>query len=131
MPNIYVEEFTFLETDTQMYIMLPAQKGECENARLTYNGKNVMLLQRNNSLLVLKDIPTNIRPKLKNGRPVILAEVAGDNKTIIRGYTVNLTIDENVPNKDNLSEDFDKDFGFLKEVMNNEEYFAFKTQVGF
>lgn len=130
MPNIYVEEFTFLETGTQMYIMLPAQKGECENARLTYNGKNVMLLQRNNSLLVLKGIPTNIRPKLKNGRPVILAEVAGD-KTIIRGYTVNLTIDENVPNKDNLSEDFDKDFGFLKEVMNNEEYFAFKTQVGF
>ena len=62
---------------------------------------------------------------------MILAEVAGDNKTIIRGYTVNLTIDENVPNKDNLSEDFDKDFGFLKEVMNNEEYFAFKTQVGF
>ncbi len=131
MPNTYIKEFTFIEADTQMYIMLPAQKDACEDASLRYNGKNVMLLQRNGDLLILKDIPTTIRPKLKHGRPVVLAEVAGNNKTIVRGYTVNLLIDEKIPDKDSLSKDFDTDFGFLKEILSEDKYREFKLRAGF
>ena len=130
MPNTYIKEFTFIEADTQIYIMIPAPKDECEYAKLTYNGKNVMLLERNGSLLILKDIPTNIRPKLKSGRPLVLAEVSANN-AIVRGYTVSLSVDNNVPDKDTLSADFDTDFGFLKEILSEDKYREFKLRAGF
>ena len=130
MPNTYIKEFTFIEADTQMYIMIPVQKDECEDAKLTYNGKNIMLLERNGSLLILKDIPTNIRSKLKSGRPLVLAEVSANN-AIVRGYTVSLSVDNNIPDKDTLSEDFDKDFGFLKDILSEDKYREFKLRAGF
>ena len=130
MPNTYIKEFTFIEADTQMYIMIPVQKDGCEDAKLTYNGKNIMLLERNGSLLILKDIPTNIRSKLKSGRPVVLAEVSANN-AIVRGYTVSLSVDNNIPDKDTLSADFDTDFGFLKEILSEDKYREFKLRAGF
>ena len=130
MPNTYIKEFTFIEADTQMYIMIPVQKDECEDAKLTYNGKNIMLLERNGSLLILKDIPTNIRSKLKSGRPLVLAEVSANN-AIVRGYTVSLAVDNNIPDKDTLSADFDTDFGFLKEILSEDKYREFKLRAGF
>lgn len=130
MPNTYIKEFTFIEADTQMYIMIPVQKDGCEYAKLTYNGKNIMLLERNGSLLILKDIPTNIRPKLKSGRPLVLAEVSANN-AIVRGYTVSLSVDNNIPDKDTLSADFDTDFGFLKEILSEDKYREFKLRAGF
>ena len=132
MPDkIMIDEFSLVEADDKLYLFLPAQKDDCEDARLLYNKHNVMLLQRDNSVLVLKDIPQGVRPKLAEQKEITIVEIAGDNQTIVRGYEVDVIINQDIPDEDKLSDDFDRDFGFLKDILSAEDYQEFKQKAGF
>jgi hypothetical protein len=132
MPDkIMIDEFSLVEADDKLYLFLPAQKDDCEDARLLYNKHNVMLLQRDNSVLVLKDIPQGVRPKLAEQKEITVVEIAGDDQTIVRGYEVDVIINQDIPDEDKLSDDFDRDFGFLKDILSAEDYQEFKQKAGF
>jgi hypothetical protein len=132
MPDkIEIDEFSLVEADDKLYLFLPAQKNDCEDARLLYNKHNVMLLQRDNSVLVLKDIPQGVRPKLAEQKEITVVEIAGDNQTIVRGYEVEMIINPDIPNEDKLSDNFDKDFAFLKDILSADDYQKFKSDAGF
>ena len=132
MPDkIEIDEFSLVEADDKLYLFLPAQKNDCEDARLLYNKHNVMLLQRDNSVLVLKDIPQGVRPKLAEQKEITVVEIAGDNQTIVRGYEVEMIINPDIPNEDKLSDNFDKDFAFLKDILSADDYQKFKNDAGF
>ena len=44
---------------------------------------------------------------------------------------MSLSVDNNIPDKDTLSADFDTDFGFLKEILSEDKYREFKLRAGF
>ena len=90
-----------------------------------------MLLQRDNIVLLLKDIPLSARSLLAEQKQITITEIAADNKTIIRGYEVEMIINTNIPNDDKLSENFDKDFSFMQNILSEEEYQKFKKTAGF
>lgn len=132
MPDkVMIDEFSLVQADDKLYLFLPAQKEDCNDANLLYNGHNVMLLQRDNFVLVLKDIPLGVRPILAAQKNITIVEIAADDQTIVRGYEVDVTINPDIPNEDKLSDDFDKDFAFLKDIVSAEDYQEFKQKAGF
>ncbi len=132
MPDkIMIDEFSLVEADDKLYLFLPAQKNDCEDAKLLYNGHNVILLQRDNFVLVLKDIPLGVRPLLAKQKEITIVEIAGDDQTIVRGYEVDVIINQDIPDEDKLSDDFDRNFGFLKDILSAEDYQEFKQKAGF
>ena len=132
MPDkIMIDEFSLIEADDKLYLFLPAQKDDCEDAKLLYNKRNVILLQRDNFVLVLKDIPLVVRPLLAKQKEITIVEIAGDDQTIVRGYEVDVIINQDIPDEDKLSDDFDRDFSFLKDILSAEDYQEFKQKAGF
>ena len=126
-----VDEFSLVQADDKVLLFLPAQEKDCKDARLYYNKKNLMLLQRDNVVLVLKNIPLIARSLLAEQKQVTITEIADDNKTIVRGYEVEMIIDTNIPDEDKLSENFDKDFSFMQSILSEEDYQKFKKTAGF
>ena len=90
-----------------------------------------MLLQRDHTIFVLKDIPQGVRAKLAAQTEITIVEIAADNKTIVRGYEVEMVINSDIPNEDKLSDNFDKDFAFLKDILSADDYQKFKSDAGF
>lgn len=126
-----IDDFSFVQADDKVFLFLPEQKNNCKDARLYYNKKNLMLLQRDNAVLVLKDIPLIVRSSLTEQKQITITEIAADNKTIVRGYEVEMIIDTNIPDEDKLSENFDKDFSFMQSILSEEDYQKFKKTAGF
>lgn len=126
-----IDDFSIVQADDKVFLFLPAQEKDCKEAQLYYNKKNLMLLQRDNIVLILKDIPLSARSLLAEQKQITITEIAADNKTIIRGYEVEMIINTNIPNDDKLSENFDKDFSFMQSILSEEEYQKFKKTVGF
>ena len=132
MPDkILIDDFSVVQADDKMFLFIPAQKADCDEAKLFYNAKNVMLLQRDHTIFVLKDIPQGVRAKLAAQTEITIVEIAADNKTIVRGYEVEMVINPDIPNEDKLSANFDEDFAFLKDVLSAEDYQKFKNDAGF
>lgn len=126
-----IDDFSIVQADDKVFLFLPAQEKDCKEAQLYYNKKNLMLLQRDNIVLILKDIPLSARSLLSEQKQITITEIAADNKTIIRGYEVEMIINTNIPNDDKLSENFDKDFSFMQNILSEEEYQKFKKTAGF
>ncbi len=126
-----IDDFSIVQADDKVFLFLPAQEKDCKEAQLYYNKKNLMLLQRDNIVLILKDIPLSARSLLAEQKQITITEIAADNKTIIRGYEVEMIINTNIPNDDKLSENFDKDFSFMQNILSEEEYQKFKKTAGF
>jgi hypothetical protein len=132
MPDkILIDDFSVVQADDKMFLFLPAQKTDCADAKLFYNTKNVMLLQRDKTIVVLKDIPKGVRTDLAAQKAITIVEIAADNKTIVRGYEVETVINPDIPNEDKLSANFDEDFAFLKDILSAEDYQKFKNDAGF
>ena len=125
-----IDDYSFLKTDDKLYLCFPAQQNDVLNAKILYNGDNVLLLIRNDNFFVFKDIPTNIRQVLQFISSLTVVETKSDNKTIVQGYELDITVDKNVPDYDNMEQLFDADFSFLKEHLNEAEYEKIKNKLG-
>lgn len=129
--RFYIDDYSFLEADNSLYLIFSARKDDCNKAKIQYNTKGTLLLQRNNSIFIFQDIPTNIRKKLITAQSITVSEVDDNNKNFIRGYELTININTNIPDKDELSKNFDDDFSFLTEFISDKEYEKYKNNVGF
>ena len=47
-----IDDYSFLKTDDKLYLFFPAQQNDVVNAKILYNGNNVLLLIRNDNFFV-------------------------------------------------------------------------------
>lgn len=125
-----IEEFSFLISDNTLTLMLPVQKGECENAELFYNGKNVALLNRNSdNFLVLADISPDVRELLLIQQTLLICEVS-EHEEIKNAYEVEVQLKPEIPNIKDGFADFDEEMSFMKDIYGEDEYQKIKKHLG-
>lgn len=130
MKKIDINEFSFLVIDNEATMIIPAQKDDCEHAELFYNGNNVLLLKRNDVVLVLKDLDKVVRSILKKQENILICEESRTQE-ITQAYSVNIQIDLSIPDVDTVEQNFDNDMFFLKDIFGEEAYSDLKMALGF
>ncbi len=102
--KVLVDDFEFLINKGEIAIAVDIDEGAVTSADLSYDGRDCMVLVRNNKkAFLLTNILTPIREKLKKLDSVLILERRGEKHEIMNAYVVEINHVDEVPYPDNFA----------------------------
>lgn len=114
MEKIFIEQFDIIEKGNDLIFSFVFESDKCLSASVLYDGRNCLILKRNDQVLMFTNIDPLTRVKILKNDAIIFLEKNYENLAIA-AYKEKIVKSKDIPYEDN----------FAKEVMPElENYFA-------